>query len=64
LRSALVLGDERTVEGDPAFALRLLVDIAIRALSPAVNDPTTASRRWMPSPSSSAMRLSSASTSG
>lgn len=42
LRAALVLGDERTLEDDPAFALRLLVDIAIRALSPAVNDPTTA----------------------
>ncbi|HEX2957761.1 MAG TPA: DUF2254 domain-containing protein [Chitinispirillaceae bacterium] len=27
---------------DPRYALRLLVDIAIRALSPAVNDPTTA----------------------
>jgi uncharacterized membrane protein len=27
---------------DPAFALRILADIAIRALSPAVNDPTTA----------------------
>jgi len=36
------LGRERTLEQDPAFALRILVDIAIRALSPAVNDPTTA----------------------
>ncbi|WP_329312409.1 MULTISPECIES: DUF2254 domain-containing protein [unclassified Streptomyces] len=36
------LGTERTIEQDPAFALRILVDIAIRALSPAVNDPTTA----------------------
>jgi uncharacterized membrane protein len=36
------LGRERTIEQDPAFALRILVDIAIRALSPAVNDPTTA----------------------
>lgn len=36
------LGAERTIEQDPAFALRILVDIAIRALSPAVNDPTTA----------------------
>ncbi|MFI9291086.1 DUF2254 domain-containing protein [Streptomyces gardneri] len=41
--TALVaLGAERTIEQDPAFALRVLVDIAIRALSPAVNDPTTA----------------------
>jgi uncharacterized membrane protein len=30
------LGRERTIEQDPAFALRILVDIAIRALSPAV----------------------------
>ena len=32
----------RTFEQDPKYAIRLLVDIAIRALSPAVNDPTTA----------------------
>ncbi|MER5467808.1 DUF2254 family protein [Streptomyces sp. NPDC002685] len=38
----LALGSERTIEQDPGFALRILVDIAIRALSPAVNDPTTA----------------------
>ncbi|MEU0370683.1 DUF2254 domain-containing protein [Streptomyces sp. NPDC006283] len=38
----IALGAERTIEQDPAFALRVLVDIAIRALSPAVNDPTTA----------------------
>ncbi|WP_190039539.1 DUF2254 domain-containing protein [Streptomyces fructofermentans] len=38
----VALGAERTVEQDPAFALRILVDIAIRALSPAVNDPSTA----------------------
>lgn len=37
----IALGPERTIEQDPAFALRVLVDIAIRALSPAVNDPTT-----------------------
>jgi uncharacterized membrane protein len=35
-------GTERTIEQDAAFALRIIVDIAIRALSPAVNDPTTA----------------------
>ncbi|MEG3627577.1 DUF2254 family protein [Streptomyces poriticola] len=38
----IALGTERAVEQDPAFALRVLVGIAIRALSPAVNDPTTA----------------------
>jgi uncharacterized membrane protein len=32
----------RTLEQDVAFGLRQLVDIAERALSPAVNDPTTA----------------------
>ena len=42
LRQAMVLGDGRTFEQDPKYALRLLVDIAIKALSPAVNDPTTA----------------------
>jgi uncharacterized membrane protein len=42
LRGLVAIGEERTIEQDPAFALRILVDIAIRALSPAVNDPTTA----------------------
>ena len=36
------LGEERTFEQDPKYAIRLLVDIAIKALSPAINDPTTA----------------------
>jgi uncharacterized membrane protein len=42
LRGLIALGVERTIEQDPAFAIRIMVDIAIRALSPAVNDPTTA----------------------
>jgi uncharacterized membrane protein len=42
LRSAIKLGEERTFEQDPKYAIRLLVDIAIKALSPAINDPTTA----------------------
>ncbi len=42
LRSMIVLGVERTIEQDPTFAIRVMVDVAIRALSPAVNDPTTA----------------------
>jgi uncharacterized membrane protein len=33
---------ERTLEQAPGFAFRLVVDIASRALSPAINDPTTA----------------------
>ncbi len=36
------LGEQRTIDQDPRYALRLIVDIAIRALSPAINDPTTA----------------------
>jgi uncharacterized membrane protein len=42
LRRAIELGSERTFEQDPKYAIRLLVDIAIKALSPAINDPTTA----------------------
>jgi uncharacterized membrane protein len=42
LQSAIEAGDERTFEQDPKYALRLVVDIAIKALSPAINDPTTA----------------------
>ena len=42
LRTAIALGEERTFEQDPKYAIRLIVDIAIKALSPAINDPTTA----------------------
>jgi uncharacterized membrane protein len=42
LRAAIVIGEGRTFEQDPKYAIRLLVDIAIKALSPAINDPTTA----------------------
>jgi uncharacterized membrane protein len=42
LWDAIVIGAERTFEQDPKYAIRLLVDIAIKALSPAINDPTTA----------------------
>jgi uncharacterized membrane protein len=42
LMGAIHLDKERTFEQDPKYALRLLVDIAIKALSPAINDPTTA----------------------
>jgi uncharacterized membrane protein len=42
LREAIEVGRERTFEQDPKYPLRLLADIAIKALSPAVNDPTTA----------------------
>jgi uncharacterized membrane protein len=36
------VGDVRTMQEDVDFGLRQLVDVALRALSPAVNDPTTA----------------------
>jgi uncharacterized membrane protein len=42
LRGAFQLGEERSFDQDPKYALRLLVDIAVKALSPAINDPTTA----------------------
>jgi uncharacterized membrane protein len=42
IMQAVRLDTERTFEQDPKYAIRLLVDIAIKALSPAINDPTTA----------------------
>ncbi|MGP4058966.1 DUF2254 domain-containing protein [Mycobacterium sp. 4D054] len=42
LRAAVRLGTERSLEEDLGFGLRQLVDIAERALSPGINDPSTA----------------------
>ena len=42
LQGMVALGNERTVEQDPAFAMRVIVDVAAKALSAAINDPTTA----------------------
>jgi uncharacterized membrane protein len=42
LRETVALGSERTMEQDPTFSFRIAVDIALKALSPAINDPTTA----------------------
>ena len=42
LCQSIALGAERTIEQDPAFAVRVAVDIASKGLSPAINDPTTA----------------------
>jgi uncharacterized membrane protein len=42
LRHCVAVGLERTMEQDPAFAFRIIVDIANKGLSPAINDPTTA----------------------
>ena len=42
LQAAIAFGRERTIEQDSTFAFRIIVDIAIKALSKAINDPTTA----------------------
>lgn len=42
--NAFVVGLERTLYHDVAFGVRQLADIALKALSPAVNDPTTATQ--------------------
>ncbi|WP_432542958.1 DUF2254 domain-containing protein [Kineococcus sp. SYSU DK002] len=42
VRRAVVCGYERTVEQDAAFGFRQLTDIAVKALSPGINDPVTA----------------------
>jgi uncharacterized membrane protein len=42
IRTAFVLGPERTRQQDLELGIRQLADIAVRALSPAINDPTTA----------------------
>jgi uncharacterized membrane protein len=42
VRSAIAIADERDLDQDVGFGLRQLADIALRAVSPGVNDPTTA----------------------
>ena len=42
LENTVAFGLERTMEQDPLFSFRIMVDIALKALSPAINDPTTA----------------------
>jgi uncharacterized membrane protein len=42
LRAAVVIGDTRTMQQDISYGLRQLADVALRGLSPGVNDPTTA----------------------
>jgi len=41
LQSSVAFGPERTMEQDPLFAFRIITDIGLKALSPAINDPTT-----------------------
>lgn len=42
LRSAVGLGSTRTMQQDVSYGLRQLADVALKALSPGINDPTTA----------------------
>lgn len=42
LRATVAFGPERTIEQDSTFAFRIIVDVAVKALSKAINDPTTA----------------------
>lgn len=42
VQGACLLGRERTIAQDPGHGFRQLVDIAVKALSPGINDPTTA----------------------
>jgi uncharacterized membrane protein len=42
INSAYSIGRHRSVEQDPAFGIRQVVDIAIKALSPGINDTSTA----------------------
>src|SRR5207342_28963 len=42
LRAQVAFGPERTMEQDATFAFRVIVDVAVKALSRAINDPTTA----------------------
>lgn len=44
LEEVMVIGDERTMSADPEFGFRQVVDVALRALSPSLNDPTTANQ--------------------
>jgi len=42
VRSAFVIGHERTIQSDVELGIRQIADIGIKALSPGINDPTTA----------------------
>ncbi len=44
VQGALVTGAERTLNADVALGVRQIVDIALKALSPGINDPTTATQ--------------------
>ncbi len=42
LRKHVTVGEQRSLEQDAAFGIRQLVDVALRAISPGINDPTSA----------------------
>ncbi|MGI9029658.1 MAG: DUF2254 domain-containing protein [Ilumatobacteraceae bacterium] len=42
VRDAVKVGPTRTMVEDAAYGIRQLVDVALKALSPGINDPTTA----------------------
>lgn len=42
IRDSFIIGEYRTTEQDAAFGLRQIVDMGVKALSPGINDPTTA----------------------
>jgi uncharacterized membrane protein len=42
LQAVYVIGRQRTIDQDAAFGIRQIVDIALKALSPGIHDPTTA----------------------
>ena len=42
ISDAVSIGDTRTINQEPGLGIRQLVDIALRALSPGINDPATA----------------------
>lgn len=42
LQNAFIIGGNRTADQDPEFGVHQLVEIALRALSPGINDPFTA----------------------
>lgn len=42
LNKAFTIDRQRTIDQDPSFGIRQIVDIALKALSPGINDTTTA----------------------
>ncbi len=42
IRAAVIVGTTRTMQQDLAYGVRQLADVALKAMSPGVNDPTTA----------------------